>query len=82
MTYIVIEEEQLENMLFKFSYSKENNERISHHFTKEDFQPVKIGLFSLAANDFIVNRLLSEKQRKMTSLAYQCVAHETSVVGV
>ena len=68
-------------MLFKFSYTREND-RIEHHFTKQDFQSVHIGLFSLAATDFIENRLLSEKQRKHTSLAYQCVAHETTMAGI
>lgn len=48
-----------------------------------DFNLVQdAGLFKLAANDFIENKLMNAWDRKTASLAYQVIAPETTVVGI
>jgi len=46
-----------------------------------DFEEVKFGLFRLAANSFITEKVEEPDKRKNISLSYQVLSPETALIG-
>jgi hypothetical protein len=70
------------------SKNEKEEQKYEFHFTHEDIEmvPFNLGLFSLAANDFIDNKLqvaVQAEKRKEVSIQYQVYAPDvTALLGI